>query len=102
MESLGVKINLPITVRVDNTGAIFVQKYQYDKWYKTRGVHTKYVNEYCEDGVVDIIFVESASNKADIFTKILGQDLHSKHSNKLFPTKRQAVRRTNSILDAFW
>ena len=26
LESLGIKVNLPITVRVDNTGAIFMAK----------------------------------------------------------------------------
>ena len=44
-------------------------------------VRTKYVNQYCEDGVVKIVFVESANNDADIFTKNLGRDLHNKHSN---------------------
>ena len=52
---------------------------------------SKYVNEYCEDGVIKIIFVESADNDADIFTKNLGQELHNKHSSKLISTKNQAV-----------
>ena len=54
-------------------------------------VRTKYVNEYCEDGIVKIIFVESANNDADIFTKNLGQELHNKHSSKLISAKNQAV-----------
>ena len=54
-------------------------------------VRTKYVNQYCEDRVVKIIFVESANNNADIFIKKLGQDLHNKHSNKLISTKNQAI-----------
>ena len=44
---------------------------------------TKYVNEYCEHGVLKIIFVKSADNDSDIMTRNLGGDLHSKHSNKL-------------------
>ena len=35
-------------------------------------VRTKYVNKYCEVGIVKIIFVESVNNDADIFTKKFG------------------------------
>ena len=51
-------------------------------------MRTKYVNQYCEDGVIKIVFVESANNDADIFTKNLGQDHHNKHSNKLTSKKK--------------
>ena len=54
-------------------------------------VRTKYVNQYCEDGVVRVIFVEAANNDADIFTKNLGQDFNNKHSKKLIFTKNQAI-----------
>ena len=92
LESLKIEVNLPITVRVDNTGAIFMAKnINTTSGTKHVDVRTKYVNEYCEDGVIKIIFVESANNDADIFTKNLGQELHNKHSNKLISTKNQAV-----------
>ena len=35
-----------------------------DIWYK-------YVNEYVEDGIVEIIFIKSADNDSDILTKYL-------------------------------
>ena len=92
LESLGIKVNLPITVRVDNTGAIFMSKnINTTSGTKHVDVRTKYVNQYCEDGIVKIIFVESANNDADIFTKNLGQELHNKHSSKLISAKNQAV-----------
>ena len=89
LESLGIKVNLPIIVRVDNTGAIFMSK-NINTTSGTKHVdgRTKYVNQYCEDGVIKIVFVESANNDADIFTKNLGQDLHNKHSNKLTSKKK--------------
>jgi len=46
-------------------------------------IRYKYVNEYVEDGVIKIIFVKSGDNDSDIMTKNLGEDLYSKHSNKL-------------------
>ena len=45
------------------------------------------MNEYCEDGVLKIIFVKSADNDSNIMTKKLGGDLHSKHSNKLIKAR---------------
>ena len=83
LESLGIKVNLPITVRVDNTEAIFMSKnINTTSGTKHIDVRTKYVNQYCEDGMVKIIFLESANNDADLFTRnLLGQDLHNKHSN---------------------
>jgi hypothetical protein len=50
-------------------------------------IRTKYVNEYCENGVLKIIFVKSADNDSDIMTKNLGGELHSKHSNKLIKAR---------------
>ena len=91
LESLEIKVNLPITVRVDNTGAISMSKnINTTSGTKHVDVRTKYVNQYCEDGVVKIVFVESANNDADILTKNLGQELHNKHSNKLISDKNQA------------
>ncbi len=67
LESLGIKVNLPIMVSVDNTGAIFMSK-NVNTTSGTRHIdmRTKYVNQYCEDGIIKIIFVESANNDADI------------------------------------
>ena len=75
LESLETKINLLIAVRIDNTGAIFMSKnINMTSGTKHVDVRTKYVNQYCEDGVVKIVFVES---------------VHNKHSNKLISDKNQ-------------
>ena len=60
----------PVMVRVDKVGAIFMvsnitttfHTKHMDIWYK-------YVNENVEDGVVKIVFVESADNDSDILAK---------------------------------
>ena len=68
---MGIKVNLPITVRVDNTGAIFVFKNtNTTSGTKHVDVRIKYVNKYCEDGLVKIIFVESVNNNAGILPRI--------------------------------
>ena len=77
---------------IDNIGAICMSKnINTTSGTKHVDVRTKYVNQYCEDGVLKIVFVESANSDADVFTKNLGQDLHNKHSNKLISKKNQAI-----------
>ena len=84
LESMKIKIKLPIIVRVDNIGAIWMsQNINTTNRTKHVDIRTKYVNEYCEDGVLKIIFVKSADNDSDIMTKNLSSDLHTKHANKL-------------------
>ena len=46
-------------------------------------IRTKYVNEYCKEGKLKIIFVKSTDNDSDIMTKNLSGDLHYKHLKKL-------------------
>ena len=55
-------------------------------------VRTKYVNQYCEDGIVKIISLELANDDTDIFTKLFNQDFHNKHSDKLISTKTSCLR----------
>ena len=88
LESMHIRVQLPITVRVDNIGAIWMsQNVNTSSRTKHVDIRTKYVNEYCEDGVLKIIFVKSVDNDSDIMTKNLGADLHSKHSNKLIKAR---------------
>ena len=91
LESLKIKVHLPITVCIDNTGAIFMStNINTTSGTKHVDVCTKYANQYCEDGVVKIVFVEPENNDANIFTKNLGQDLHNRRSNKLISEENQA------------
>ena len=45
------------------------------------------MNKYVEDGVVKIVFVKSAENDSNIFTKNLSADLHEKHLKKVVGEK---------------
>ena len=84
LESMKIQVRLPIIVRVDNVGAIFMSK-NVTTMNRTKhvDVRTKFVNEFVEDGILKIIFVKSEDNDSDIMTKNLGGDLYSKHSRKL-------------------
>ena len=45
------------------------------------------MNEFCENGVIKIIFVSSSENISDIMSKNLSADLNAKHSDKLITKK---------------
>jgi hypothetical protein len=83
LEFLGIKVELPIIVHVDNIGAIYMSN---NATTSTRTKHVDvryhYVKEYIEDGIVKIIFVRSKDNKSDIFTKNTNQEIYERHSRE--------------------
>ena len=71
---IGVKVPLPIVVKVDNMGAIYMS--ENDGLKKSRHIDIRYhfIREYVDQGIVKIVFVKSEDNKADTFTKNLKKD----------------------------
>ncbi len=70
-------MELPIIVRVDNIGAIFmsenIQVSQQSEHVDTR---LKFANQFMSDGFLKIIFVRTGDNDADLFTKNSSNVLH--------------------------
>ena len=71
---IGVKVPLPIVVKVDNMGAIYMS--ENDGLKKSRHIDIRYhfIREYVDQGIVKIVFVKSEDNKDDPFTKNLKKD----------------------------
>ena len=88
LESMGIMVELPIIVRVDNNGAIFMsENLAVSQRTKHVDIRYKFVNEFVEDRFLKIIFVRSEDNDADMFTKNLKGELHEKHSKKMIDEK---------------
>jgi hypothetical protein len=89
---MGVKIDLPIIVHVDNVGAIFIGT-NVTVSQRSKPIDTQYhfVKEYVQDGFIRIIFVRTKDNDADIFTKNLSGDLHSRHASKIVGEKQNGT-----------
>ena len=79
--SIGIEVQLPMIVHVDNVGAIFMAK-NVSTSTQTKHVDVRYhfIREFIEDGFIKIVFVRTADNKADIFTKNVVGDLYDKHT----------------------
>ena len=96
LESMGIKVELPIIVRVDNNGAIFMsENLAVSQRTKHVDIRYKFVNEFVEDGFLRIIFVRSEDNDADMFTKNLKGELHEKHSKKMIGEKGKSELEIN-------
>jgi hypothetical protein len=80
MMSMGIKVELPIVVRVDNVGAIFMAE-NASATSRTRHVDARYhyVREFIEEGFIKIIFVRSKDNLADGFTKNVQNEVYDFH-----------------------
>ena len=83
LESISKKVNLPIKLHVDNVGAIFLSQ-NITTSQRTRHIDTRYhyVRNLQQDGIVEVIFVRTDKNDADLYTKNLGNELYTKHSCK--------------------
>ena len=81
---MSLEVKLAVTVRVDNMGAIFMSENSTTS-NRTKHVDTRYrfVNEFVEDGFIEIIFVNTKDNVADIFTKNTSGEIDDRHHDKM-------------------
>ena len=81
LEFLGGNVNYLIITHCNNVGSIFLA-HTTKTSHRTKHVDTCYhfVREYSEDNRVKIIFVKSADNQADPYTKNLGVEIFKRNS----------------------
>lgn len=71
LSHMGFEVDLPIKVHVDNVGAIFMSRSNVNS-ITTRHVNMRYrfIRELVEDETIEILFIKTKENVADLFTKI--------------------------------
>ena len=81
---MGVEVEYPIVVEVDNAGAIFLAN------NKALGQRTKHIDthyhftrEYVEDGIIKIRYVRTDDNTSDVMTKNTALKTFWKHCENL-------------------
>jgi hypothetical protein len=77
---ISIGVELPIIVKTDNVGAMFMEKNS----VRTRHIDTQYhfVRENIDDGIIKIEFIKSVENQSDIFTKNVAQEIYERHVEK--------------------
>jgi hypothetical protein len=84
LSDLHIKVNLPIVVKTDNIGAIFMSENAltgFRTWHMDTRYH--FTREFIEDVFIKVKFVRSVENDSDLFTKNVNQELYVKH-RKIF------------------
>ena len=72
-------VKLSVMVRVNDMGILFIAcNITTKSCTKHVDIRYKYANKYVEDGMVKIVFVNSAENDNNILTHHLGRELHNK------------------------
>jgi hypothetical protein len=83
IESMEIKLQMPITLLVDNTGAInLANNYSTGPRTKHIDIRTHFVRDLIVNEILKILFVKSENNDADIFTKNVSEELFIRHSKK--------------------
>ena len=83
LDTMGIEIEYPIIIKVDNVGAIYLA-HNYTTGQRTKhiDIRTHFVREYIEDGIIKVIFVKSEDNDADILTKNPTEKIFKRHASK--------------------
>ena len=89
--SMKINVKIPIVCRVDNVGAIFMAE-NVTATPKSKHIDTraKFVTQFVDDGFLKIIFVKTAENVSDMFTKNVSSDIHDKHKGEYIWTNKDS------------
>ena len=83
LDSIGIEIELPIKIRVDNVGAIYLaNNYSTSQRTKHIDIRAHFLREYIENGILKVEFIRSEDNDADILTKNTSEELFHLHAKK--------------------
>ncbi len=83
LESIGIEVDYPIIIEVDNVGAIYLA-YNHSTSQRTKHMDCRmhFVREYCEDDILKVVFVSSENNDSDVFIKNTTQKMFQTHVPK--------------------
>ena len=81
---MSLEVNFPITVILDNVGAIFMSE-NVTTSNRTKHVDIRqgFVNEFVEDGFIEKKYVKTKDNVADFFTNNTSGEIGIRHHNKI-------------------
>jgi hypothetical protein len=80
---MGINLALPIFVKVDNDGAIYLSN-NYSLGQRTKHINIRrhFVREFVQDGLLKTIFVPTDEKESDISTKNTQEDTFTRHRDR--------------------
>jgi hypothetical protein len=90
LQAIGIKVEMPITLKVDNIGAIFMAE-NLNTNSHTKHIDTRFhfVCEYIEEGGIKIVFAKTEDNKADSFTNNVHGDVYDKYVDDFIADRKE-------------
>jgi hypothetical protein len=80
---MGIGLKLPITVKIDIVGAIYLSNnHSLGQRTKHIDIRSHFVRELVEQGIIKTTFVGTDNNDADIHTKNTPEETFKRHINK--------------------
>ena len=93
LKSMKIQIELPIKCYVDNVGAMFMaENVTTSSRSKHIDIRYHYLREFIEEGFIELKFVKTKENLADIFTKNVSGETLERHTPS-FITKKANLKR---------
>jgi len=88
LHSLGIPVQTPITVHVDNMGAIFMLENASSN-QRTRHIDVKhrFLVDLTSEGFLDVVFTNSANNTSDGLSKNVSKEVYERHTPKFMADK---------------
>ena len=88
--TMGLEVKLPIVVRVDNVGAIFMSE-NANASSRTRHADIRYrfVTSFIEDKFIKVVFVKSHENVSDGFTKNVNAEIYEEHKKHYLAERKE-------------
>jgi hypothetical protein len=84
LESIGLKVQLPMVLEVDNKGVVdLANNWSVGGCTHHISVHVNFLQELKEQGLLDVVWIPMDENSANLFTKNLPGPLFEKHANVL-------------------
>ena len=83
LETMGIEVQLPIQIYADNVGALFLAE-NAGTSQRTKHIDIRYhfIRDLIENGTIQINFIKTTDNDADIYTKNVSSELFNKHIGK--------------------
>jgi Reverse transcriptase (RNA-dependent DNA polymerase) len=98
LETMGINLVLPILVKVDNVGAIYLSNnYSLSQRTKHIDIRRHFVREFVQDGILKTIFVPTDENEADMHTKNTPEEIFLKHRDKNMEDITHVLKKKNTI-----
>ena len=97
LNSMGISVRTPITVHVDNMGAVFLAN-NTNSSARTRHIDTRlhFVSELQEDKLIEVVFVKTDENWSDPMTKNVNGEIHDRCRGKYVVKKGEIEEQESS------